>query len=204
MGDSMSDVDAMKSIATSPRIGYCRVSTEGQNLENQRAVLKAHGCIRIFEEKVSGAKRERIELDALLSHLRHGDTVVVTRLDRLARNTRDLLDIAERLRELGAGLLSLAEPWADTSSPAGKMILTVMAGIADFERSLILERTATGRKAAQARGVKFGRTRALTDAQLNAAKLMLQQPSATVTAVAKAFKVNRSTLYRAMAEANFP
>ena len=100
-------------------------------------------------------------------------------------------------------MLSLAEPWADTSSPAGKMILTVMAGIADFERSLILERTATGRKAAQARGVKFGRTRALTDAQLSAAKLMLQQPSASVTTVAKAFKVNRSTLYRAMAEANW-
>jgi DNA invertase Pin-like site-specific DNA recombinase len=195
MDERMNDVDAMKSIANGPRIGYCRVSTEGQNLEAQRAVLKAHGCIRIFEEKVSGAKRERIELDALLSHLRHGDTVVVTRLDRLARNTRDLLDIAERLRELGAGLLSLAEPWADTSSPAG---------IADFERSLILERTATGRKAAQARGVKFGRTRALTDAQLSAAKLMLQQPSATVTDVAKAFKVNRSTLYRAMAEASLP
>ncbi|WP_341305475.1 recombinase family protein [Pseudomonas sp. TMP25] len=200
----MNDVAVMKSIGTSPRIGYCRVSTEGQSLENQRAVLKANGCIRIFEEKVSGAKRERIELDALLGHLRDGDTVVVTRLDRLARNTRDLLDIAERLRELGAGLLSLAEPWADTSSPAGKMILTVMAGIADFERSLILERTATGRKAAKARGVKFGRTRALTDAQLSAAKLMLQQPNATVTAVAKAFKVNRSTLYRAMAEVNSP
>jgi DNA invertase Pin-like site-specific DNA recombinase len=81
------------------------------------------------------------------------------------------------------------------------MILTVMAGIADFERSLILERTTTGRKAAQARGVKFGRARALTDAQVSAAKLMLQQPSATVAGVAKAFKVDRSTLYRALASA---
>lgn len=198
----MNNLDAMKSVTVGHKIGYCRVSTEGQSLEAQRAALKANGCLRIFEEKVSGAKRERIELDALLSHLRHGDIVVVTRLDRLARNTRDLLDIAEQLRVFGAGLLSLSEPWADTSSPAGKMILTVMAGIADFERSLILERTASGRKAAQARGVKFGRARALTDAQLSAAKLMLQQPNATVTAVAKAFKVNRSTLYRAMAEAN--
>ena len=76
----MSDLDAMKSITVGPRLGYCRVSTEEQSLENQRAALKANGCIRIFEEKVSGAKRERIELDALLSHLRHGDTVVVTRL----------------------------------------------------------------------------------------------------------------------------
>lgn len=195
-------MDAIEPTSAGSRIGYCRVSSDGQSLENQRNTLKVNGCMRIFEEKVSGAKRERIELDALLRHLRRGDIVVVTRLDRLARNTRDLLDIAERLNELGAGLLSLVEPWADTSSPAGKMILTVMAGIADFERSLILERTATGRKAAQARGVKFGRTRSLTDAQLSAARLMLQQPSASVTAVAKAFKVNRSTLYRALAGDN--
>lgn len=182
-------------------IGYARVSTDGQDLANQRATLTAEGCTRIFEEKVSGVKRDRVELARMLDHLRPGDTVLVVRLDRLARSTRDLLDIAERLREIGAGLRSLAEPWADTSSPAGKMILTVMAGIADFERSLILERTGAGRKAAQARGVKFGRSRALTDSQLQAANQMLAQPGATVTSVAEAFKVNRSTLYRAMASA---
>lgn len=180
-------------------IGYARVSTDGQDLANQRASLKAEGCTRIFEEKVSGVKRDRVELARMLDHLRPGDTVLVVRLDRLARSTRDLLDIAERLREIGAGLRSLAEPWADTSSPAGKMILTVMAGIADFERSLILERTGAGRKAAQARGVKFGRSRALTDSQLQAAQQMIAQPGATVTSVAEAFKVNRSTLYRAIA-----
>ncbi len=180
-------------------IGYARVSTDGQDLANQRAALKAEGCTRIFSEKVSGAKRDRVELARMLDHLRPGDTVLVTRLDRLARSTRDLLDIAERLREIGAGLRSLSEPWADTSSPAGKMILTVMAGIADFERSLILERTSTGRKAAKERGVKFGRSRALTDAQIQAARQMLEQPGATVTAIAEAFKVNRATLYRALA-----
>lgn len=151
-----------------------------------------------FEEKVSGAKRDRVQLERMLDHLRPGDTVLITRLDRLARSTRDLLEIAERLREIGAGLRSLAEPWADTSSPTGRMILTVMAGIADFERSLILERTSSGRKAAKERGVKFGRSRALTDAQIQAAMQMLEQPGATVTAVAEAFRVNRATLYRAL------
>lgn len=182
-------------------IGYARVSTDGQDLANQRAALKAEGCTRIFEEKQSGAKRDRHELARMLDHLREnvGDVVVVTRLDRLARSTRDLLDIAEILKAKGAGLRSIAEPWADTTSPAGQMILTIMAGIADFERSLILDRTSTGRKAAKARGVKFGRARALNDAQLKAARQMLSQPGATVTTVAEAFKVNRSTLYRALA-----
>ena len=118
-------------------IGYARVSTQGQDLDQQRAALGAAGCIRLFEEKVSGAKRDRPELAKLLGHLRPGDVVTVTRLDRLARSTRDLLDIAERIREAEAGLRSLAEPWADTTTPAGRMVLTVFAGIADFERSLM-------------------------------------------------------------------
>ena len=98
--------------------------------------------------------------------MRAGDVVTVTRLDRLARNTRDLLEIAERIQTMGAGLRSLAEPWADTSSPAGKMILTIMAGIAEFERSLIIDRTRNGREAAKARGVKFGPRPTLTPAQV--------------------------------------
>ena len=139
-----------------PLIGYARVSTQGQDLAQQRAVLREAGCTRIFEEKVSGAKRDRPELGRLLDHLRSGDVVTVTRLDRLARSTRDLLEIAERIKEAGAGLRSLAEPWADTTTPAGRMVLTVFAGIADFERSLIVERTDAGRIAAKARGVRFG------------------------------------------------
>jgi len=119
-------------------------------------VLREAGCTRIFEEKVSGAKRDRPELGRLLDHLRSGDVVTVTRLDRLARSTRDLLEIAERIKEAGAGLRSLAEPWADTTTPAGRMVLTVFAGIADFERSMIVERTSAGRIAAKARGVRFG------------------------------------------------
>lgn len=187
-----------KSAQSGHFIGYARVSTDAQELTNQQAALKAEGCTRIFAEKITGAKRDRIELDRMLDHLRAGDVVVVTRLDRLALNTRDLLDIAERLRRIGAGLRSLAEPWADTTSPAGKMILTIMAGIADFERSLILERTSTGRTAAKARGVKFGRTPAMTPEKLAAARSLLAEPGKTMTEVAAALGVHRATLYRAL------
>ena len=130
-------------------LGYARVSTDDQDLALQRASLKDAGCRKIFEEKVSGAKRARAELDRLLEHLREGDVIVVSRLDRLARSTRDLLTLAEEIAERGAGLRSLAEPWANTTSAAGKMVLTVFAGIAEFERSLILQRTGAGRTAAR-------------------------------------------------------
>ncbi|PHV10568.1 hypothetical protein CSQ89_15560 [Chitinimonas sp. BJB300] len=123
------------------QIGYARVSTEDQHLDNQRAVLLAAGCQRIYKEKISGAKRDRPELTRLLEHLRAGDVVVATRLDRLARSTRDLLELAEILQRANVGLRSVAEPWADTTSPSGKMVLTVFGGIAEFERALIVERT---------------------------------------------------------------
>ena len=129
-------------------IGYARVSTDDQDLALQRAALKEAGCRRLYEEKVSGARRDRPQLARLLDQVREEDVVVVYRLDRLARSTRDLLGIAEQLRDTGAGLRSLAEPWADTTSPAGRMVLTVFAGIAEFERALIHERTSTGRAAA--------------------------------------------------------
>ena len=138
-------------------IGYARVSTDGQTLDQQRAALKAAGCKRVFEEKASGAQRGRPELARMLDHLQPGNVVTVTRLDRLARSTRDLLDIAERIGHAEAGLRSLAEPWADTTTPAGRMVLTFFAGVAEFERSLIHERTSAGRAAAKAKGVRFGR-----------------------------------------------
>ena len=138
-------------------IGYARVSTDDQDLALQRAALKEAGCRRVYEEKVSGARRDRPQLARLLDQMREDDVVVVYRLDRLARSTRDLLEIAEQLRDAGAGLRSLGEPWADTTSPAGRMVLTVFAGIAEFERALIQERTGAGRAAAMRRGVRFGR-----------------------------------------------
>lgn len=179
-------------------LGYARVSTDDQDLTQQRDHLRAAGCNKLFAEKVSGARRARPELDRMLDHLRPGDVVTVTRLDRLARSTRDLLDIAERIRGCGAGLRSLAEPWADTTSPAGRMVMTVFAGIAEFERSLILERTRTGREAAKARGVQFGPRPTLTKAQIEHARRLIDQDDFTVKAAAELLGVHRSTLYRAL------
>jgi DNA invertase Pin-like site-specific DNA recombinase len=118
------------------KLGYARVSTEDQTLDLQRPRLLAVGCEKLFEEKISGAKRNRPELEKLLGEVRKKDILVVTRLDRLARSTVELLAIAERLREKDTGLQSLDEPWVDTESPSGRMILTVFAGIAEFERAL--------------------------------------------------------------------
>jgi DNA invertase Pin-like site-specific DNA recombinase len=133
------------------------VSTEDQNLDGQCQRLSAAGCEKLFEEKLSGANRNRPKLEKLIEQLRKGDVLVVTRLDRLARSTSELLRIAERLTEKSAGLQSLDEPWADTTSPSGRMVMTVFAGIAEFERTLIISRTNDGRMAAKARGVTFGR-----------------------------------------------
>lgn len=124
--------------------------------------------------------------------------MTVTRLDRLARSTRDLLDIAERIQTAGADLRSLAEPWADTTTPAGRMVLTVFAGIAEFERSLIIDRTRHGREAAKARGVKFGPRPILTRTQIEHARELIDQEERTVKDVAALFGVHRSTLYRAL------
>ena len=111
-------------------LGYARVSTDDQDLTLQRTALREAGCKRVYEEKISGAKRDRPQLARLLDQVRSDDVVLVSRLDRLARSTRDLLEIAEHLKEAGAGLRSLNEPWADTTTPAGRMVLTVFAGIA--------------------------------------------------------------------------
>lgn len=167
-------------------IGYARVSTEGQSLESQIERLSSLGCQRIFEEKSSGANRDRPQLKCLLDHLRSGDVVVVTRLDRLARSTGDLLQMAEQIKTLGAGLRSLAEPWADTTTPAGRMVLTIFAGIADFERALINERTSSGRAAAKARGIRFGPKPSLSPDQIAHAR-QLQDQGQPISANSAAF-----------------
>lgn len=178
-------------------IGYARVSTLTQSLDQQRTQLSEQGCIRIFEEKISGAKRDRPELLRMLDHLREGDVLLVTRLDRLARSTADLLHISELLRQWGAGLRSMAEPWADTTTPAGRMVLTVFAGIADFERSLIIERTSAGRQAAKTRGVRFGPKPSLKVSQLAHAR-ELSDAGRPISEIAKLFGVHRATVYRAL------
>ena len=178
-------------------IGYARVSTDDQDLTSQRAALKDVGCKRVYEEKVTGAKRDRPQLVRMLDQLRAGDVVVVSRLDRLARSTRDLLEIAEQLNEAEAGLRSLHEPWADTTSPAGRMVLTVFGGIAEFERELIGERTHTGRMAAKARGVRFGRPPKLTADQVALARRLVSEGT-SIPEASKILNVHRATLYRAL------
>jgi DNA invertase Pin-like site-specific DNA recombinase len=137
-------------------IGYARVSTIGQSLEAQVEQLSEYGCERIFQEKISGAKSDRPQLGHLLSSLQPDDTLVITRLDRLARSTFDLLNIIQATSKKGASFLSLAEPWANSSSAVGKLMLTVLGGIAEFEKDLIALRTNEGRARARQSGVKFG------------------------------------------------
>lgn len=181
-------------------IGYARVSTRDQDLSNQEAQLRAAGCGKVFAEKITGTRRARPQLDRMLDHLRAGDVIVVTRLDRLARSIRDLLDIVERIRDAGAGLRSLAEPWADTTTPAGRMVLTVFGGMAEFERSLIVERTSSGRAAAKARGTKFGRKPTLTPAQLDHIYRLADEGNTSMQEIAALFGIHRSTLFRLLSQ----
>src|SRR6516164_4336381 len=137
-------------------VGYARVSTDGQTLDAQQASLAAAGCNRVFAEKISGAVTERKALMRAIEALAPGDTLIVTRLDRLARSTRDLLNFLDTIGRKGASSKSLADPWCDTTTDIGKLITTVLGGIAEFERSLIRARTSDGRARAKANGVRFG------------------------------------------------
>jgi DNA invertase Pin-like site-specific DNA recombinase len=177
------------------KIGYARVSTFDQNLDLQLRALEKAGCKKIFREKVSSTKRERPQFQRMLDQIRAGDTIVVWKLDRLARSTRNLLETMESIREAGGKFRSLSEPWADTTTHAGKMIMTIFAGIAEFERDLIRERTSAGREAAQKRGVRFGRPRKLTLDQSGLARRLVLEGKA-VSDIARTFNVHAATIYR--------
>src|SRR5262245_22085532 len=137
--------------------GYARVSTEGQTLAAQESALHEAGAAKVFKEKISGAARHRAQLHRLLKTIDTGDVVIVRRLDRLARSTRDLLNILDKIAKAGATFKSLGDAWADTSTAHGRLMLTVLGGLAEFERELIRVRTGEGRVRAKARGVHFGR-----------------------------------------------
>jgi DNA invertase Pin-like site-specific DNA recombinase len=143
-------------------LGYGRVSREGQDLAQQRAALRAAGCTRLFEEKASGGRWDRPELQRLLDHLRPGDVVVVWKLDRLSRSLKDLLYIMEKIGEAGAGFRSLTEH-IDTTTPAGRMMMQMVGAFAEFERAMIRERTSAGLAAARAEGRIGGRRKKLDD-----------------------------------------
>jgi DNA invertase Pin-like site-specific DNA recombinase len=175
--------------------GYAQVSTNGQDLAAQEAELLAAGCAKVFKEKVSGAKTDRAELAKAISKLEPGDVLVVTRLDRLARSTLDLLNILAAIAERKGGFRSLKDAWADTTTPHGRLMLTVFGGLAEFERELIRARTGDGRKRAKERGVKFGRPAALTPDQR--AEVLHRLANGEVQAnIARAFNVSQATISR--------
>jgi DNA invertase Pin-like site-specific DNA recombinase len=142
-------------------IGYARISTYGQTLDAQLEQLKAAGCTKTYREQASGAKVERRELQRMLKDLTPGDVVTVTRIDRLARSTFDLFSIVKRIADAGGRFRSMAEPWADSSTSTGRLMLAVLGGLADVERDLIRTRTAEGRSRAKARGQRMGRPSSL-------------------------------------------
>jgi DNA invertase Pin-like site-specific DNA recombinase len=185
-----------------PLYGYARVSTNGQDLSTQDAELMAAGCAKVFKEKVSGAKSDRPELAKAIRRLDPSDVLVVTRLDRLARSTRDLLNVLDEINKRGAGFKSLKDSWADTTTPHGRLMLTILGGLAEFERELIRARTGEGRKRAKARGVKFGRPRKLTAHQREEALQRLAQ-GALQADVARSYGVSEPTISRLAASRPF-
>jgi DNA invertase Pin-like site-specific DNA recombinase len=175
-------------------LGYARVSTDGQSIDAQQAALQA-GAERVFSEKISGAVTDRKALAKAIAALQSGDVLLVTRLDRLARSTRDLLNVLATVSERQAAFRSLGDPWADTTTPHGKLMLTVLAGLAEFERSLILSRTGEGRIRAKDRGVRFGRKPKLTLHQVAEAKARRAAGEA-LTEIGRSYNVSHSTISR--------
>jgi DNA invertase Pin-like site-specific DNA recombinase len=175
--------------------GYSRVSTDGQTLDTQIAALRASGAEKVYSEKQSGTKTDRAALARVLAGLESGDVLMVTRLDRLARSTRDLLNVLATVSERGAGFRSLSDPWADTTTPHGRLMLTVLGGLAEFERSLILARTSEGRTRAMARGVKFGRKPKLTQHQI-AEAIRRRDAGEVLTEIGRTYNVSHSTISR--------
>lgn len=176
-------------------IGYARVSTTGQSLDAQLEQLAATGCATVYRETVSGVRADRRELRRAIEALAPGDVLIVTRLDRLARSTRDLLDLVEQITGRGAALRSLGEAWADTSTPAGRLMLTVLGGLAEFERHLIRERTGEGRARAKKEGRSLGRKEKLTPHQKREALERLAKGE-TTRQIGRSFNVSHSTISR--------
>jgi DNA invertase Pin-like site-specific DNA recombinase len=180
------------------RVGYTRVSTVAQTLEQQNAALEAVGVTKTFSDVMSGARDDRPGLAALMDYVRAGDAVVVWKLDRLGRNTTHILETVQALTERGVTLVSTSDG-IDSSTPAGRMMIGVLGSLAEYERELIKERTALKRKVSRANGVKFGRPRKVDDAEHIATATRMKADGHTARAIAKYLGVSRATLYRYLA-----
>jgi DNA invertase Pin-like site-specific DNA recombinase len=182
------------------KIGYARVSTADQELGRQVQALKKYGCKIIFEEKGSGAKKDRPELDKMLAKLRPGDVVVIQKLDRLGRSLRHLIDLLEIFRKSEVGFVSLSDSF-DTTTSQGKLLFNIMGAIAEFERDLISERTKDGLKFAKSKGVKLGKRAGLSEKAQNtamAAEGFYLKENLSVSEICRKLKIGRSTFYRYM------
>jgi DNA invertase Pin-like site-specific DNA recombinase len=176
--------------------GYARVSTDGQSVDAQVRQLTKAGCKKVFRETASGAKTDRAELAKALAKLDADDVLMVTRLDRLARSTRDLLNTLGTIADRKAGFRSLGDTWADTTSSHGRLMLTVLGGLAEFERDLIRARTGEGgRERAKARGVKMGRPPKMTPHQVKEA-LRRRDAGEPMRDIARSYNVSHSTISR--------
>jgi DNA invertase Pin-like site-specific DNA recombinase len=176
--------------------GYARVSTDGQSVTAQVAQLKAAGADKVFREVASGAKTDRAQLARAIATLATGDILIVTRLDRLARSTRDLLSTLAAIGDKAAGFRSLADVWADTTTAHGRLMLTVLGGLAEFERELIRTRTGEGRVRAKARGVKLGRKPKLTPHQQLEALARREAGAESLADIGRSFNVSGWTISR--------
>lgn len=183
-------------------VGYARVSTQDQNLELQLDALAKANCEQTFQEKITGKSKDRPELNICLKMLRAGDVLVVWKLDRLARSLKDLVEIISELEAKGIGFKSLTES-IDTTSPGGKLIFHIFGALAEFEHSLIRERTIEGLKAARARGKKGGRKPSMSRSDVQKAAAMLKDPNITKKEVAEHFKVSTLTLNKSLNREGF-
>ncbi len=176
--------------------GYARVSTDGQSVDAQVKALREAGAGKVFRETASGTRSDRAQLSRALAALGKGDVLTVTRLDRLARSTRDFLNTTATIAAKGAGFRSLGDTWADSTTPHGRLMMTVLAGLAEFESSLIHARTGEGRERAKARGVKMGRKPKLTPHQQREAIKRRDVKGEPVREIARTYNVSHSTILR--------
>lgn len=182
------------------KVGYARVSTVGQSLENQLASLAKEGCEKIFEEKASGkSSDDREQLQSALDFVRAGDVLVITKLDRLARSMIDLSLIAKKLKDKHVGLKALDQPEIDTTSAIGELLFNVLGAVASFERALINERTAEGRAKAMSKGVKFGAKAKLSDSEIVKLKSEFELWEGSKSELAAKYGISRASLYRLIA-----
>jgi DNA invertase Pin-like site-specific DNA recombinase len=181
------------------KYGYARISTDGQSVDAQVRQLTKAGCKKVFREVASGAKTDRAQLRRLLASLNAGDMVAVTRLDRLARSTRDLLNTLAAITDRKAGFRSLGDTWADTTTSHGRLMLTVLGGLAEFERDLIRTRTGEGRARAVARGQKMGRPPKLPPHQQHEAIKRRDRGEESLTEIGRSYNVSAATISRLVA-----